>query len=148
MYKMSSVQSAFSQPVTRTFVVTQNENEGANGAYYFKQSTIDNWLSNESSNLSVVGSVVVVTGDFYNTMDNLERDGVFEDRKSLLDLGKEIIIGNSAESRLIVLRKVRARGAAVRAGDDAQLGYVCTENYTTDLAPNNVGRFTVRVARV
>lgn len=148
MYKMSSVQSAFSQPITRSFVVTQNENVDNNGAYFFSQADINSWLADESSNLSVVGSVVIVTGNFYNTLNNLDNTGVFEERKSLLDLGKEIIIGNSAESRLIVLRKVRARGAAVRAGDDAQLGYVCTENYTTDMAPNNLGRFTIRVARV
>ena len=145
---MSSVQSAFSQPKTRTLVVTQNENVDNNGAYFFSQAAIDSWLSDESSNLSVVGSVVVVTGDFDNTLNNLNNTGIFQERKSLLDLGKEYIIGNTAESRLIVLRKVRARGAAANAGDDAQLGYVCTENYTTDMAPNNWGRFTVRTARI
>jgi hypothetical protein len=148
MYKMSSVQTAFSQPKTRTLVVTQNENVDNNGAYFFSQAAIDSWISDESSDLSTVGSVVTVTGNFYNIVNNLNSTGVFQERKSLLDLGKEYIIGNSAESRLIVLRRVRARGAAANAGDDAQLGYVCTENYTTDLAPNNWGRFTVRVARV
>ena len=144
---MSSVQSAFSQPKTRTFTVTQDENNGERGPYVFNQQNVDNWLANNSSDLTTVGSVVTITGNFANIMDNLSSNGRFENRKSLLDLGKEIIIGVPQESRMIVLRKVRAEGPAANAGDNGNVAYIVTENYSDD-TPTNAGRFTVRVARV
>jgi hypothetical protein len=42
---------------------------------------------------------------------------------------------------------VQSYGAASVGGAGAE-GYVVTENNTTDLASGNIGRFTVRVARI
>jgi hypothetical protein len=149
---MSSVSASFKQNLTRSFVTTQDTGGGGvNGAYVFTQNNIDSWLSGNASDLSVVGSLITVIGDapaFYNVVNNLNYDGTYDARKTLLDLGKEIIIGCSADSRLLVLRKVRAYGPAYQAGDDGKTGYIVVENNTTDLAPSNWGRFTVRVARV
>jgi hypothetical protein len=144
---MSSVQSAFSQPKTRTLVVTQDESENERGPYVFKQQDVDNWLSNNSSELTTVGSLVVITGNFSNVLDNLSSSGRFKNRKSLLDLGKEVIIGSPIESRLVVLRKVRAEGDETLGGDDGNVAYIVTENYTNE-GSDNSGRFAVRAARV
>ena len=107
--------------MTRTFTVTQDENNSEYDPYVFNQQTVDNWLSNNSSDLTTVGSVVTITGDFADVINNLNNNGRFKNRKSLLDLGKEITICNSAESRLLVLRKVRAEGTAANAGNKTSI---------------------------
>jgi hypothetical protein len=143
---MPSVGTYKAQPVTRTFTVTQGPD--STGVYYFTQSTIDSWYSSNSSDLSKVSDgLYIVTGNFYNTMNNLNSTGTYDGRKTLIDFGKEIVFGNSVNSRLIVLRRVQFFGAASIGGDGSE-GYVVVENNTTDLAPSDWGRFTVRVARV
>jgi hypothetical protein len=63
-------------------------------------------------------------------------------------MGDEYVIGNTANSRLIVLRKVQGYASVQGGGLNGVVGYVCIENNTTEVAPNNWGRYTVRVARV
>jgi hypothetical protein len=144
---MPSTQVFFAQPITRKYIVTQNETNGENGAYYFTQATVDSWLSNNSSDLSAIGSTVIISGDFNDITDNLNSDGRYEDRKTLTDMGKEIVIGNSANSRLITLRKVQGQQGASEGGLGGLVAYICVENNTTD-TPSNRGRFTPRVARI
>jgi hypothetical protein len=144
---MSSVQTHFAQPITRKFIVTQNDPEEY-GAYYFTQSVVDEWLADNSSNLTTVGSLVIISGNFADVMDNLGGPSPrFENRKTLTDMGKEIVIGNSANSRLIVLRLVQGQNEAAAGGLGGTVAYICVENNTTD-TPSNSGRFTPRVARI
>lgn len=145
MYKMTSLTSFKAQPVTRTFAVTQGPD--STGVYLFAKYNIDQWYSNNSSNVRKVSdSLYIITGNFYDVMDNLSYDNDYDGRKSLVDFGKEIVFGNEVNSRLLVLRRVQLYGD-MSVGGDGREGYVVVENNTTNLAPSDWGRFTVRVAR-
>jgi hypothetical protein len=155
---MSSVSAAFSQPLTKNFAVTQ----GSGGAYYFTQSDIDTWYAANASKINKIGSVYVIPGTssgstFYDVLfgeNGATRLGQpqndsfkFYERKTLTDLGKTIHIGNAADSSLLVLRLVRGYGPAAAGGDGNTIGYVVVQNDDEDLG-GDVGRFTIRVARV
>lgn len=151
---MSSVRSFRSQRVTNTYVVTQDNLNGENGAYYFLQSDIDAWYEANIDNITKVGSLYTIRTDSFadvlgvgDTDLGILTSGKFDDRKSLTDMGGEIVIGNDLNSRLIVLRRVMGQASSTDAGSGT-VAYVAVENYTTDVAPNNAGRFTVRVARI
>ncbi len=144
---MPSIGSYKAQPVTRTFVCTQDSGDHW-GTYYFTQSQIDDWKSNNASDINQVSEgLLLITGDFSNVMDNLNTSGRYTARKTLIDFGKDIIIGNEVNSRLLVLRRVQTWAPASEGGDGDE-AYVVVENNTTDLAPSDAGRFTVRVARI
>lgn len=145
---MPSVGTFRAQPVTRTFAITQGPN--SNGVYYFNKAAIDTWYDNNSDNVTKVSEgLYVVSNDanFGSVVGNLSLTGTYDGRKTLIDFGKEVIIGNETNSRLLVLRRVQFWADAAKGGDGFE-GYVVVENNTNDLAPNDWGRFTVRVARV
>ena len=143
---MSSISSALRQPLTRSFVVTQNSNNNELGAYYFSTSAVDAWVADKSDK-SVVGSLVTIpTANYNSVIDNLNTTGVLSQRKTLMDLGKQVVIGNTVDSRLIVLRLVRSYEDADIGGDGFPC-YIVVENNTTD-PNNNAGRYTVRTARI
>ena len=158
---MSSIHSEFKQPVTRTLVVTQNTNNGEAGGYFFSDADFDVWYQANKSKINKVGSVYVIPGTTSgstfvdvltgsNGATELEHSNpTLEQRKSLKDMGKEIIIGNSVETRMLVFRRVQAYTNSTEGGSAATTynGYVVVENEARDLN-NNSGRFTVRVARV
>jgi hypothetical protein len=164
---MSSVRRGIIQNLTRTFVVTQNDNTDNNGAYFFADDAVDVWYAANAAKITKIGNVYiipstasgstfvsVVNGDDGNTRlgGNGTGDiGTISDRKSLKDFGTEVVIGNLAEPRLLVLRRVQEYASSTnggRSGDPSLTGYVVTENNTEELASNNAGRFTVRVARI
>ncbi len=143
---MPSVGTYKAQPVTRTFVCTQESGDHW-GTYYFTQSAVDAWIANNSSDINKIGEgLLIVTGDFSDIMSNLSSSGRFTARKSLIDFGKEIVIGNTVNSRLLVLRRVQTWDYA-SVGGDGREAYVVVENNTEDLASGDAGRWTVRVAR-
>lgn len=152
---MSSVGRYFAQPKTRVLAVTQEQQ----GAYYFTQEAVDTWYEANAEKIEKLGSIYIIPGTesgatFLDVM--LGNNGATElggsgptptmsQRKTLVDLGKEIHIGNAAESRLFVLRLVQEYSPAAASGG-GQVGYVVVENNVQDLQ-GNTGRFTVRVAR-
>ncbi len=148
---MPSVGSFKAQPVTKTFAVTQGG--GSTGVYIFTNQNINTWYNENSSDVTKVSdSFYIVTGNFYDVVGNrdlngLQDSGEYDGRKSLIDFGKEVIIGNTVNSRLLVLRRVQVWDSASVGGDGREF-YVVSENHTTDLAPNDWGRLTVRVARI
>jgi hypothetical protein len=143
--KMPSVGSFKAQPVTRTFAITQGPD--STGVYYFTQSRINDWYADNSSEVNKLGEgFYIVKGNFYNIMNDLNNNGSYDGRKSLIDFGKEIVFGNEVNSRLIVLRRVQFFDDS-SVGGDGREGYVCVENNTSNLAPSDWGRYTVRVAR-
>lgn len=142
---MSSAFAFKAQPVTRTFVITQGPDQ--TGVYYFSKNAIDSWYSDNSDNISKVGSLYVVTGSFYDVVNSLNYTGTYDGRKTLIDFGKEVVIGNQVNSRLLVLRRVQFFADEAVGGDGGE-GFVVVENNTYNLAPSDWGRFTVRVARV
>lgn len=156
---MPSIGTQLAQNPTRCFVVTQNENVDNNGAYYFSQANVDDWLAANGSKIQRLGKSVlvipgmssgstlvdVVTGQ--NGATALDSDGVIQQRKTLIDMGKEIVIGNGFETRALVLRYVKSY-ADIDTGADAVFAYVPVENNISEVAPNNWGRWTVRVARI
>ena len=163
---MSSVRRSLAQNLTRTFVVTQNSNTDNNGAYFFADDDVDVWYAANAAKIIKTGNVYiipgtatadafvsVVDGDDGNTRlggDNTGDIGIISDRKSLKDFGTEVVIGNLAEPRLLVLRRIQQYAPSTnggRSGDPSLTGYVVTENNTDDLG-GNAGRFTVRVARI
>lgn len=144
---MPSVGTFKAQPTTRCFVITQGPD--STGVYYFLASTIESWYASNSGDVTKLGAgLYIVPGtNFYSVMNNLNNDGSEDGRKTLIDMGKEIIFGNSVNSRLIVLRKIQFFGPVATGGDGYE-AYVCVENNTTELAPSDWGRYTVRVARI
>jgi hypothetical protein len=158
---MSSVLSSFAQPVTRTFVVTPNTDNTETGVYFYAASDIDTWYTSNASVVKKVGDVYTIDGTGNNDFQNvLTGDGPgaalnhtlnnIDQRKTLRDMGKEVIIGTSSEPRLLVLRRVQKYANAANASspvDPAYTGYVVIENNAEDLQ-GNTGRFTVRVARI
>jgi len=150
-YKMTSVLRSLAQPLTKTFVITQSSSEGELGPYVFSESDINNWYSRNTSTVKKVGSLYTIqTSEFVDTLDDLTHTyGNVNGRKSLVDLGKEVVIGNNAESRLVVLRRVRLFADSATGVSDfgPAAGYIVVEVNASDLPTNN-GRWIVRVARV
>ncbi len=148
---MPSIGTYKAQPITRTFAVTQEQQ----GAYYFTQSAIDSWYESNSADLTKIGSLYIVnsavTSTFQNILDTLGPGAPdtprFTERKTLVDLGGEVIIGNPINSRMVVLRRVMQYGTIEYGGLGGIVGYIVMENNCDDLA-GNAGRFTVRVARL
>jgi len=151
MYKtMSSVLSFLAQPVTRSFVVTQDvRGSDESGAYYFSEATINAWAESNAEDLTKVSKgLYIITGDFSSTLGSLNPDGSFDIKRSLLDMGAQIIIGNAAESRLLVLRKVKdMQNPAFTIGGG--VGYIVVEsNYRSTNFPTPASSsFNVNVAR-
>lgn len=144
---MSSVMRYIAQRKTRKFVVTQDENQGEYGAYYFTQDQVDQWLADNSTDLYTTGGIVIVTGTFADVMDNLNTSGRFSARKTLTDLGVEYVIGNTVNSQIITLRLVQGQADVVSGGLDGTVGYIVVENNCTN-TPDVSGRWTPRVARI
>jgi hypothetical protein len=162
---MSSVLASFAQRLTRSFVITQDANQGENGAYLFPDDAVDVWYTANAANIKKVGSVYTIAGtgnnNFVGVVDgegsnarlggsNPVRVTLVSDRKNLRDMGKEVIIGTPAEPRLLVLRRIQRYTDAANANsatDPTYTGYVVIENNAEDLG-GNAGRFTVRVARI
>jgi hypothetical protein len=127
---MPSIGSFKAQPLTRTFAVTQapGAEGGETGAAYFTQARVDAWAAANADDVTKVSEgLYIITGSFGSTIDALNPNGSFDIRRSLLDLGKEVIIGNAAQSRLIVLRKVQNIRFIDETGG-GQVGYVVIEN--------------------
>jgi hypothetical protein len=93
--------------------------------------------------LSSAGSVVTITGTFATVLGNLNNNGTFGAGVSLTDMGKQVVIGNAGNSRLVTLRLVQGPGNVNGSGLNGIVGYVCVENNT-----EVVDEFAVTVARV
>ena len=154
---MTSVVSQFSQPVTRNFVMI---NEG-NGAYLYSEADINTWYAANASKVQKLGSTrYLITGTTSGStfVDVLLGNGATElehtlpnitDRKTIKDMGKDILFGDADDSRLLVLRKVQSYSPAAEGGptNANYTGYVVVENNAEDLG-GNAGRFVVKVARI
>ncbi len=148
---MPSVGTYKAQPVTRTFVVTQDESNDEYGAYYFYQTDVDDWYTSNSSKLTKVGNglyVVKNSENFSTVVRSLDNSGSFERKRSLIDMGKEIVIGNETNSRLVVLRKVQEAYPPADGGDGITAYIVVESNYRSanGATPSN-SIMNVNVAR-
>ena len=158
-----SLRREFSQNPLRSFVVTQDSSNNENGAYFFAESDVDTWYAANKSKITKLGKTLYVilgstAGSTFADVVNGDNGAtkllhsltIINDRKTIKDLGKEIIIGNNIVTRLFVLRRVQRYIASADGGslnpDDT--GYVVVENNCDELASNNWGGFTVRVARI
>lgn len=164
---MSSLLRSTAQNLTQSFVVTQDSNEGVGetGAYYFTQSQIDSWYeSNKPAATKLSDGLYIMYGTASGTtfVDVILGNGPGEElggpghntpsipqRKTLKDMGKEVIFGNYINARLLVLRRVQKYVLSTDGGslDPNDTVYIVVENNDLDLQANT-GRFTVRVARV
>jgi hypothetical protein len=123
---------------------------------------VSTWYNANSSSIKKIGNTYLIDGNasgktFLDVV--LGNNGATEldhtnpnigDRKTMTDVGKEIVIGTSKEPRLLVLRKVIAyvkSSQAPGSTNSNDIGYVVTENNCDDLQ-GNAGRFVVKVARV
>jgi len=142
-----SVTRSIAQRLTNAYVVTQDENNGEYGAYYFTPSDIADFLADNASSITQLGSHLIInSSDIDNVMDNLETSGRFSNRRSLIDMGKEYVIGTEQDARLLVLRLVRSQ-ETVSDGSGYTYGYIVVESNSYDIGTSNAGRFTIRVAR-
>ena len=151
---MSSVQTHIAQRKTRKFVVTQNYyTSGERGPYRFPAANIESWAAAQN-NVSQIGSLYIVnvnSNSFSNTLDNLNSDGHYDQRRTFTDLGKTIYIGTPEQSELMVFRLVQEptdSSTADSSGDASKTYYIVVENNTNDVGGTDDGRFMVRVARV
>lgn len=155
---MSSFGKSYAQNVLRSFVVTQEQW----GAYYFTQSDIDTWYEANELKINKIGDVYIIPGGesgstFIDVLEGNNGATAFgrqntpriTARKTIKDMGREVIIGNSIVTRLLVLRRVQKYTNSTDGGslNPEDTVYVIVENNAEDLA-NNSGRFTVRVARI
>jgi hypothetical protein len=136
-------------------------NEG-NGAYFYSQDDINTWYAANASKIQKLGTTrYLITGTasgstfadvlrgnngataLEHTLPNIDQ------RKTMKDMGKEILFGDGDDARLLVLRKVQSYSPAAEGGptNTDYTGYVVVENNAEDLG-GNVGRFVVKVARV
>lgn len=142
-----SVTRSIAQRLTNTYVVTQDENQGANGAYYFTPSRVADFLAENASSITQLGSHLIIhSSDIHDIMNDLTNSGIFQNRRSLIDMGKEYVIGTEQDARLLVLRLVRSQ-ETVSDGSGYTYGYIVVESNSYDIGTANLGRFTVRVAR-
>jgi hypothetical protein len=149
---MASTQRFFSQPLTRNFVNTQDNSSGDEyGPYMFSQAAIDEWAADNTSTVTQLGSIYILpVADFTNVVGDLNSFRNIQSRKTIKDMGKEIIIGTASQPRLLVLRKVQQYSPASSANgatETSYTGYIVIENNAEDLGDQG-GRFMVRCARV
>jgi len=166
---MSSLRREFAQRLTRNFVVTQDSSNGERGAYFYSDTDVDVWYAANSDNVVKNGSIYLIDGTTSGTtfVDVLEGNNGstrlvhnladLTERKTIKDMGKEIVIGTSAEPRLLVLRRVQQYNVYYEPSSTNNInnrsvslyntGYVVVENNSQDLQANT-GGFTVRVARI
>jgi hypothetical protein len=149
---MASLLRQFSQPLTRNFVNTQDNSEGDEyGPYMFSQAAIDEWAADNTSTVTKLGSIYIIpAAQFDDVVSDLDAYRNIQARKTIKDMGKEVIIGTPSQPRLLVLRKVQQyspSSAANGATDVAYTGYIVVENNAEDLGGEG-GRFMVRCARV
>jgi hypothetical protein len=125
----------------------------------FLQSDFDEWYAANASAVTKVGSVYVVhaNSNFKNTVDVSVGDqpgGLLGhvlgsnylqqfNKRTLVDMGKEISIGIPSNPRLLVFRQVALPYDAARQGSGL-IGYVVTENNASNLTHP---RFYMAVAR-
>lgn len=157
---MTSTETRFAQNVTRNFVVTNSASTG-NGVYFFDEADVDTWYAANKSAINKLGSIYIIPGTTSGKtlVDVLQgNNGAsslahnlanISDRKTLKDMGKEVIIGNSVDTRLLVLRRVQIPVGSLTGvpTNPDYTGYVVVENNCDDLG-TNAGRFTVKVARI
>ena len=150
---MSSVRSFVAQPKSRRLVCTQDYNQASErGPYFFPRENIDSWAANNTDSVTKVSASVYIVKngyDFADTVNNLDANGSIDGRRTFVDLGKSLHIGNSTSSDLIVLQLVEVYGLSVNGGLSGATGYIVVENNTLDAGySGDAGRFLVRVARV
>ena len=91
---------------------------------------------------------IVTSNDFTGVVYNLNHSLPYiTQRKTFIDLGKSLYIGNSQNADLLVLQKVQVYGLSANGGLSGDVGYVVVENNSYDLN-NTEGRFLVRCARI
>ena len=131
---MSSVSSRFAQRLTRTLKV------GGTAAPLFTQAEIDDWYGLNKSSIKKLGNNYVISAaDFVSVVtDSVDGLSSAQDaaiNTSLKDFGREIKIGTTTESALIVLRLVQLPGLVADNGGNLEAdktGYVVVANNTTD----------------
>ena len=146
-------------------VNTQSANSAAfYSAAFYSDADIETWYQANISKITRVGSMFLINGTtsgnrFADVVDGINGSSpqlehslpsIADDRKTITDGGKEILIGTTAEPRLLVLRRALRYGSQATGGASnlaSDVGYVITENNSLELN-GNIGRFTVRFARV
>ena len=144
----------------KNFVVDINtiyrENNPTNHGVMFLQSDFDEWYADNSAAITKLGSIYVVknASNFKNTVDvssgssggllghTLGANFFYNNnlnKRTLIDLGKEISIGTQFNSRVLVFRQV---GISFEGSN--LVGYVVTENNDATLTHP---RFYIAVAR-
>lgn len=153
---MSSVGKSFAQPLTRNFGVMHSVD-------FFSQRDVNDWLAANASVITVLGSLVLINGTSAGTTLNdvvlgngsatelLNSNSDIVSRRTIKDMGKELLIGTTAQPRTLVLRQVQQNSASPASPNGDGLnpnynGYIVVENNSSVLQTN--ARFNVSVARL
>ena len=123
------------------------------GANVYLQQDFDAWYAANASAVTQVGSVYVVNSasNFINTINGSNVLGHVlgssflqsYNKRTLMDMGKEISIGMPSNPRMLVFRQVALPFEPALQGTGV-VGYVVVENNASDLTRP---RFRVSVAR-
>ena len=154
---MSSVSSrGFAQVAPKKNFVVDVNNSGYGDM--FLQSDFDAWYADAATAVTKLGNMYIVNNaaNFKNTVDVSSGSSGYLlghtlgsnyldqfNKRTLIDLGKEITIGIPSYPRLLVFRQVSIPFDSTLQGSNF-VGYVVTENNATDLSHP---RFYMAVAR-
>ena len=158
---MPSIGSYYLQRPTNNLILNGSGVSSGTSVWfaYFAQSDFDDWLAANGSTITNLGDLYVIPGTvagetFYDVLrgangaTELSNSGQLGERYTVLDLGKEIIIGNSVNSKMLVFRLVQFPGVIANGGLGASSYYVVIQNNTTDLNASENARFRVAVSRI
>ena len=154
-----SLPRQYAQRLTRRFALVDT------WAATFAQSDFDAWFAANPGKIRKDGSLYTIAGNApgSNFLDVVVGDNGataldhnsslnHADRKTIKDFGKEIRIGNAAESDMLVFRLVQFSGPAASNGVPGDVSvftaYVVVESNASDLISSNNGRYRIAVARV
>lgn len=158
---MSSVCRVVAQIAPKkNFAVDINSTRDGEGDHgdIFLQSDFDTWYAEAAAGITKLGSMYIVknSDNFKNVVDvSSGSDGTLlghvlgsrtlinYNKRTLVDLGKEICIGIPSNPRLLVFRQVSFPYDSTLQGSGL-IGYVVTENNASNLTHP---RFYVAVAR-
>ena len=149
----------YAQRLTRRFAVNLDS------AAAFSQADFDAWYAANPGKIKKNGSMYIIDGkapgstfvdvlwgsNGATALDHYEQPSIVAN-KTLKDFGKEIHIGTSSESSLLVFRLVQQSGPSILNGVPNDFtfltSYVVVENDAADLPGNQYARFRVAVCRV
>jgi hypothetical protein len=153
-----SIERKIAQRITRRFALIDD------AVATFSESDFNDWFMANAGRIRKDGNLYTIAGTAAgrNFLDVVQgnngatslnhNSGLNQsNKKTIKDFGKEIRIGNGAESDMLVFRRVQFSGETANNGvpdDIALTSYIVVENNSIELIGNQYSRFRIAVARL